>query len=263
MFLCRLLGWIGLSAAVSAMGATLPRTVVLGLGPGVTMSFVLIEAGSFVMGSDPNFSDGDETPAHRVTLTQPFYLGECEVTQEQWVAVMGANPSKFRGARNPVENVSWTDCQRFLTKLSRQAGRDVRLPTEAQWEYACRAGTTTRWYFGDDEAALPRYAWCGSNAKGTTHSVATRPANPWGLHDLYGNVWEWCADWYARHYFPDDAIDPTGPATGDARVLRGGAWGDSAEQIRSGYRNSMGPGEHNAGAGFRCVLIINPGARAK
>ena len=155
-----------------------------------------------------------------------------------------------------MDNVSWNDCQRFLAQVRRTTGRVVRLPTEAQWEFACRAGTTTRWYFGENEKAVRSHAWSGENAGGMTHPVGVLSANPWGLHDLYGNVWEWCEDWYTAHYSAGDARDPAGPPAGDARVLRGGAWGDAPDQTRSAYRNSMGPDNHNAGTGLRCVLSI-------
>ncbi len=235
--------------------ASLPANVTLNLGSGVTMDFVLIPAGTFLMGSGPDVGDSDETPQHRVTIAQPFYLGCCEVTQRQWTELIGSNPSRFPGATRPVENVSWNDCQRFLAALAKKTGRAAALPTEAQWEYACRAGSTTRWYFGDDERAIGAHAWVGANAHGATHAVGTKPPNAWGVYDLCGNVWEWCADWYGRPDPATVAIDPVGPAAGTARVLRGGAWGDDANQARSAYRNSMGPDQHNPGTGFRCVLL--------
>lgn len=247
------------SSTTAAQPATsLPPTRVIDLGGGVTMEFVLIPAGSFEMGGDPNFSDGDETPQHRVTLTRPFYLGRTEVTQEQWAAIMGSSPSKFQGARLPVETVSWSDCQRFMRGASEKTGVRFALPTEAQWEFACRAGTSTRWSFGDEETALGNHAWIQLNAHGSTHPVQTKPLNPWGLADMYGNVWEWCADWYSMHYPAEAQVDPKGPATGDARVLRGGAWGDDATSARSTYRNSMGPDQRTPGAGFRCALLLEP-----
>lgn len=256
-------GWLLMfSSACVAVEPTAPpltsarKVASVELGHGVTMRFVLIAPGSFTMGSDPNFSDGDETPAHKVILTEPFYFGVCEVTQAQWTAVMGANPSRFKGEALPVENVDWDDCQRFMASLGRITRRVFRLPSEAQWEYACRAGTSDRWYFGNDETKLPSVAWEVTTAGGCTHEVATRSANPWGLYDLYGNVWEWCSDYYASHYPAGEVTNPTGPDFGAARVLRGGGWGDDSTQMRSGYRNSMGPDQHNAGTGLRCVMLV-------
>ncbi|HEX3044189.1 MAG TPA: formylglycine-generating enzyme family protein [Bacillota bacterium] len=245
------------------------------LGAGVRMRFVLIHPGSFTMGSDPNLGDSDETPPHQVTLTHPFYLGQTEVTQAQWRQIMGSNPSTFKDPKLPVDSVSWNECQRFLKKLNEKTGRKFALPTEAQWEYACRAGTTTRWYFGDDEALAGDYAWCVVNSDGKTHPVGKKKPNPWGLYDMSGNLWEWCADWYADHYASTElgagvsagsgagvstgtgagpAIDPKGPATGTSRVLRGGSWGDSPGGLRTAYRNCIGPdGGHN-GTGLRIVM---------
>jgi formylglycine-generating enzyme required for sulfatase activity len=233
-----------------------PKTVTVDLGRGVAMEFVLIPAGSFVMGSDEHTGEGDESPAHRVTVSRPFYLGKTEVTQEQWTAVMGDNPSAFRGAKLPVEHVSWNDCQRFIAKLSAKAGRSFALPTEAQWEYACRGGTTTPWSFGKHESAAGDHAWLGENSGGGTHPVATKASNAWGLHDMHGNVWEWCSDWYAKHAYDDkNVIDPTGPAAATgSRVLRGGAWGDAPEGVRSAVRNCLSPAETHDGIGFRCVM---------
>jgi formylglycine-generating enzyme required for sulfatase activity len=237
--------------------APTPKTTTLDLGRGVTMEFVLIPAGSFVMGSDENTGEGDESPAHRVTITRPFYLGKTEVTQEQWTAVMGTNPSALRGAQLPVDNVSWNDCQRFLAQLGAKTGRKFALPTEAQWEYACRAGTTTPWSFGASEGAAPAHAWLAENASGAAHPVGTKPPNAWGLHDMHGNVWEWCADWYAKHTYDDkNTVDPAGPAAATgSRVLRGGAWGDAPDGVRSAVRNCLGPAETHDGIGFRCVML--------
>lgn len=251
-----LLGAALVRGAELPRGPALPATISLTLADGVAMTFALVQPGRFVMGSEPHFAERDETPQHAVTISRPFYIGTLEVTQAQWVAVMGSNPSKFQDRGRPVENVSWTDCQAFCAKLSAKTGRVVVLPTEAQWEYACRGGTPTRWFFGDTPENLRRFAWYGENAESTTHPGGTKTPNPWGLFDVYGNVWEWCADWYQNPYPAGEVTDPTGPGSGDARVTRGGAWGDDDAQVRSAYRNSMGPEQRNAGTGLRCVLLV-------
>jgi formylglycine-generating enzyme required for sulfatase activity len=236
---------------------TLPPTATIDLGGGVTMAFVLIRPGSFLMGSEENTGGEDESPVHPVTLTQPFYLGRFEVTQEQWAQVMDDNPSGFTGPKLPVDSVSWDDCQRFLAKLAERTGRKFALPTEAQWEYACRAGTTTRWSFGDNDAVAGDHGWIAGNSGGGTYPVGGKKPNPWGLYDMYGNVWEWCADWYAKHAYPAGAVtDPTGPATGASRVLRGGGWGVDPDNARSACRNCAGPESGHNGTGFRCVMLV-------
>jgi formylglycine-generating enzyme required for sulfatase activity len=167
------------------------------------MEFVLMPAGTFTMGSpasDPNAYD-DEKPAHQVTISKPFYMGKYEVTQAQWKAVMGSenNPSYFKGDSLPVDHVSWRDVQEFIQKLNRReeqaSGVFCRLPTEAEWEYAARAGTTTLYSFGDDAAELDDYAWYAGNADHTSYPVGQKKPNAWGLYDMHGNVSEWCQDW--------------------------------------------------------------------
>ena len=179
-------------------------------------------------------------------ITRPFYLGKHLVTQEQWEAVMGNNPSHFKGPKNPVEQVSWDDCQASLTKLNAKVrpGGKFALPTEAQWEYACRAGSTTRYCFGDEESRLGEYAWYGANSGSKTHPVGEKKPNAWGLHDMHGNVWEWCQDWYDGGYYANSPTDdPMGPATGSLRVYRGGCWLDSGGRLGS------------AGAGRACNAL--------
>jgi formylglycine-generating enzyme required for sulfatase activity len=214
-----------------------PKELALDLGGGVKLDLVLIPAGSFTMGDD------SEKPAHKVTITKPFYLGKYEVTQEQWEAVMGKNPSHFNGPKNPVEQVSWNDCQQFLEKLNAktggQGGKFV-LPTEAQWEYACRAGSTGKFCFGDDEKQLGEYAWYAANAGEKTHPVGEKKPNAWGLYDMHGNVWEWCRDWHGK-YGAEAVDDPSGPTTGAARVVRGGGWFDGGGLCQSAIR-LFGPG---------------------
>ena len=236
-------------------------------GPALTnsigMKLVLIRPGSFDMGSE-NGQD-DEKPVHKVTITRPFYMGTTEVTQGQWQAVMGTNPSEFKGGDRPVEKVSWNDCQDFCRRLNEAEekagklpkGMLYRLPTEAEWECACRAGSTTRFCFGDSDADLPHYAWFGTNSGKTTHPVAQKKPNAWGLHDMHGNVWEWCWDWYGT-YPAGEQKDPSGPANGEYRVLRGGSWNYAPSLLRSAYRGWGAPDGRYGGGGFRVVLAPGP-----
>ncbi len=201
-----------------------------------------------------------EGPQHRVKITQPFYLGRCEVTQAQWEAVMGDNPSNFKNSAGPVEKVSWAKTQQFLKKLNRNystKGMKFVLPTEAQWEYAARAGSTTAYFFGDDEAMLGEYGWCGTDVNsGTTHSVGQLKPNAWGLHDIYGNVWEWCADGYGADYYASSpSTDPLGCFRSSDRIGRGSAWGGTQVQCRSAYRGHVDNGHRYAEVGFRLAAI--------
>lgn len=227
------------------------------LGDGVKLELILIRPGSFVMGSAENVGEEDEMPPHQVTISEPFYLGKYEVTQAQWEKMIDRNPSKFKGSQNPVDSVSWNDCQQFLTQLSTRTGRKFALPTEAQWEYACRAGSKNRWFFGEDPTQAKQYAWIDETAQGKTHPVGEKQPNPWGLYDMYGNLQEWCNDRYQNPYPTGKVTDPQGAATGESRLLRGGAWGDAAGSTRSAYRNCMGSTIANDGVGLRCVLLIN------
>ena len=234
----------------------------LTLPGGAKMEMIYVGPGSFMMGS-PESEDGrdnDETQ-HRVTLTKGFWLGKYEVTQSQWQSVMGNNPSYFKSNDRPVENVSWEDCQQFIQKVNasakQQLGGGARLPTEAEWEYACRAGTTTAYYWGNalngDKANCDGNNPCGTTAKGQfkgeTTSVGSYGANPWGFFDMHGNVWEWCQDWYGS--YNADATDPQGPASGGYRVLRGGCWNGYARDCRSANRLWYDPGNRNYYFGFR------------
>ena len=213
----------------------------------IGMEFKLIPAGTFTMG------EGKE--AHKVTLTKPFKMGVHEVTQDQYEQVMGVNPSDFKGANNPVEMVSWEEAVEFCRRLSelpaeKAAGNVYRLPTEAEWEYACRAGTTTKYSFGDDESELRDHAWCSENSDVQTHRVGSKKPNAWGLYDMHGNVYEWCQD---RHgdYPSGSVTDPTGPAVGSDRVLRGGGWDTPAEICRSAFRLWALPSNRFSIFGFR------------
>jgi formylglycine-generating enzyme required for sulfatase activity/serine/threonine protein kinase len=215
----------------------------------VGMAFKVLPGGTFTMG------DGSE--AHPVTLTQQFEMGIYEVTQEQYERVMGTNPSRFKGKQNPVEEVSWDDAEVFCRKLSelpaeKAAGYVYRLPTEAEWEYACRAGTTTKFSFGDSYSELGDFAWYSETANNTAHAVGQKKPNAWGLYDMHGNVWEWCADWSGA--YPGGSVtDPRGPASGSNRVLRGGSWRDSSGNCRSAYRRDSKLGHRNLYLGFRVL----------
>ena len=240
----------------AAEGRPGPSSLTLDLGKGVTMKLVRIRPGKFMMGSQDSEQgrDVNEDPQHEVTISRPFYLGVTEVTQAQYEAVMGANPSAFRGPTNPVENVSWNDISGFCRRLSERTGRTVRLPTEAEWEYACRAGSKTRFCFGDADGSLAEYAWC--RGTGGTHPVAQKKPNAWGLYDMHGNVWEWCSDWLGT-YAAGRAVDPQGTASGSQRVLRGGAWGDEPKYCRSAHRRSNVPDHRDHFDGFRVVVSVS------
>jgi len=213
------------------------------------MQFARIPAGSFLMGSDSGRYY--ERPEHDVTISRSFFLQTTEVTQGQWQAVMGSNPAHFKkGDDYPVENVSWDDVQAFLKKLNAlDPGKNYRLPTEAEWEYACRAGTSGVRYGG-----LDAIAWYFNNSDGHTHPVGQKQPNAWGLYDMLGNVGEWCADWYDRDYYANSpATDPQGPSSGKGLILRGGSWGDDDNHVRSAYRNWLSPVDRFNFYGFRCT----------
>ncbi len=219
----------------------------------VTIEFVQIPAGEFRMGSTDLGAYKEEQPVHKVIISQPFYLGKTEVTQEQWRAVMGNNPSLFKGDDRPVEQVSWDDVQEFIRRLNDKEGKAVyRLPTEAEWEYAARAGSTTAFSFGDDSSQLGEYAWYSENSGRETHPVGSRKANVWGLYDMHGNVWEWVQDWYGQ-YTPETITDPSGPESGSVRVCRGGGWVSDARLCRSASRNSGTPDLRGSNLGFRLL----------
>lgn len=206
----------------------------------------------------------NETP-HQVTLTRPFYMGVYEVTNAQWKRVMEKAPRTVTEALAPVEQVSWEDAMEFCKKLSalpeeRKAGREYRLPTEAEWEYACRAGTTTKYSSGDDASKLGDHAWFDGNAGGQTHPVGRKKPNAWGLYDMHGNVWEWCSDWYGR-YGSGSATDPQGATKASVRVLRGGCWRHPAALCRSARRGAFDPSDGNDDLGFR-IALSPPGVKS-
>jgi formylglycine-generating enzyme required for sulfatase activity len=218
------------------------------------MAFVLLPAGTFPMGS-PSDEEGryDDERQHQVTLSRPFYLQTTPVTQEQWRQVLGNNPAYFKegGQECPVEQVSWDDAQEFIKKLNRMEKTDTyRLPTEAEWEYACRAGSTTRYCFGDEAAQLQDYAWYEVNSERKTHPVGRLKPNAWGLYDMHGNVWEWCRDWYGD-YAVGPLVDPPVPDAGASRVLRGGSWGNNSWLLRSAVRSYYNPVFRINNLGFR------------
>jgi formylglycine-generating enzyme required for sulfatase activity len=255
--------------------ATLPKEITNSMG----MKFVLIPAGRFTMGSPASEKGSEENETlHKVEISKPYYLAAFEVTQGQYSTVMGKtgeivlerDPKTNRVTRKldirssplPVTEVSWEDAVEFCKRLSllpeeKKAGRSYRLPTEAQWEYACRAGTSTAYSFGDNANALGEYGWFDDNTNGP-QPVGTKKANPWGLYDMHGNVYEWCSDWYGD--YPEGlAVDPTGPADGSGRVRRGGSWGDLASLCRSAFRYWGGPSNRGDDLGFRLLLSPSEG----
>jgi len=231
------------------------------------MTFVLIPSGTFVMGS-PEGETGRRSNEvqHNVTLTQAFYMQKTEVTQGQWKAIMGANPSHFSSCGDdcPVEKVSWEDAQEFIEKLNlHENANKYKLPTEAQWEYAARAGSTTALANGNLvekscnlDTNLNEMGWYCANAESKTHPVAQKKPNAWGLFDMHGNVWEWCQDWYESSYPTTSVTDPMGPSTGSSRVLRGGCWADDAQGCRSAYRSSYSSGYRGSHLGLRLMRTL-------
>jgi formylglycine-generating enzyme required for sulfatase activity len=233
-----------------------PQEIVNSVG----LRLVLIPAGSFIMGS-PEEEAGrypNETP-HKVTISKSFYLGQFEVAQDVYEEVMGTNPSSIKGSQHPVETLSWEDAVTFCEKLSelpeeKAAGRVYRLPTEAEWEYACQAGGETAYSFGDSAKLLPDHAWFAENSQDKHHPAGEKKPNSWGLYDMHGNVYEWCADWFGD-YSSGAAIDPTGPSRGSERVIRGGNWVFANEShLRSAKRSTYDPTDRSPLLGFRVAL---------
>jgi sulfatase modifying factor 1 len=230
------------------------------------MKFVWIPPGNFVMGSPNSEAErSDDEIQHKVTLSKGFYMAVHLVTQEQWQAVMGNNPSHFKGEKSlPVDQVSWGDCQEFIKKLREKDKKPYRLPTEAEWEFCCRAGTKTPFHFGDtistEQANYNGDFTYGDGKKGVcrkkTTPVGSFPANASGLHDMHGNVWQWCQDWYGD-YPQNDVVDPQGAEKGESRVLRGGSWDDSPGYCRSAYRYGFGPGVRDDDVGFRLCFCLD------
>ena len=219
---------------------------------GVSFKMVQVKGGTFSMGSSSG--ESNEKPVHSVTLSD-FAIGETEVTQELWEAVMGTNPSYFKGSKKPVECVSWNDCQTFISKLNSLTGRNFRLPTEAEWEFAARGGVNSKGYTYSGSNVIGDVAWYRSNSGSTTHDVATKAANELCIYDMSGNVLEWCQDWYNSSYYSSSPVsNPTGPSTGSDRVNRGGVWGFTATDCRSANRNCGTPSDRNISLGLRLAL---------
>lgn len=219
---------------------------------GVSFTMVAVEGGTFQMGSDDSDAYSDEKPVHSVTLSD-YYIGETEVTQALWKAVMGSNPSYFVGDNLPVERVNWDDCQEFIEKLNQKTGANFRLPTEAQWEFAARGGTKSKGYKYSGSDNVGEVAWYNDISDKTTHNIKTKQANELGIYDMSGNVWEWCQDWYDS-YSSDAQTNPTGPSSGSNRVYRGGSWYFFARFCRSSGRNSITPSGRGYYLGLRLVL---------
>ncbi len=252
-----LLAMLSLSTLCSATDIV-PKTYLNGLG----MEFVRVPDGVFFMGSQ-DYEEGSskEKPRHKIHITKPFYLGKHEVTQKQWLAVMGtAHPSNFPSPNRPVDEVSWNGIQIFLQKLNAiEKDHVYRLPTEAEWEYAARAGSETPYCFGDSSESSPltHYAWYELNADKQSHPVGTLQPNAWGLYDMHGNVSEWVQDLYDKNYYSTSPQeDPVGPVTGKKRVVRGGSWIHQAYSCRSAFRGYFSADYTDSDFGFRIVKEV-------
>ena len=244
------------SPAVSPVVAPCPASILTFTVNGVSFDMVRVEGGTFTMGAtaeQENEADDDEKPAHEVTLGS-YYIGKTEVTQALWEAVMGNNPSRFKGSNRPVECVSWDDCQSFIAKLNEKTGKKFRLPTEAEWEYAARGGNKSQGYQYAGSNNFDEVAWYGGNSGNQTHDVGTKRPNELGIYDMSGNVWEWCSDWYGD-YNSASQTNPTGPSSGTYRVLRGGSWNYNVRLCRVSYRSYLNPANRINYCGLRLGLI--------
>ena len=221
---------------------------------GVSFKMVYVKGGSFQMGSNDVNADDNEKPLHSVILSD-YCIGETEVTQELWEAVMGSNPSYFKNPKNPVESVSWNDCQLFIQKLNQLTGMNFSFPTEAEWEYAARGGNMQKTYVYSGSDDIEEIAWYARNAISSAHQVATKKANSLSLYDMSGNVWEWCSDWYDKGYYSSSpSVNPVGPTTGSNRVLRGGSWINYVEGCGVAYRYFNNQNRRSENFGLRLVL---------
>ena len=245
------------SSSSSRSSATTQNSSVMTIYVGnVSFRMVRVEGGTFTLGTTSGQSSDawdDEPPAHSVTLST-YYIGETEVTQELWQEVMGSNPSHFKGSRRPVEMVSWEECQDFIRRLNQRTGKNFRLPTEAEWEYAARGGKKSYGYKFAGGNNLNDVAWYGSE---DTHKVGLKRANELGLYDMSGNVYEWCQDWYYKTYPSSSQTNPTGPLSGSCRVVRGGRWGYLNGDYRVKSRSNCAPSLRSRCLGLRLVLFID------
>jgi len=247
----------GLERILRVILGTKPDTIPPKITNSLEMKFIYIQPGIFMMGSPKDEKGRDSNEIHhQVTLTKGFYMQTTQVTQKQWKALKGNNPSNFNGCEeSPVEQVSWDDVQDFIKKLNSKEGSDkYRLPTEAEWEYACRAGSNTIYCFGNDKNRLKEYAWYDKNAENETHPVGQLNPNDWGLYDMHGNVWEWCSDWFGD-YPASPVSEPAGPISGKRRVLRGGSWDHNEYYCRSANREGEYFESRYSNYGFRLVRI--------
>jgi formylglycine-generating enzyme required for sulfatase activity len=222
---------------------------------GLNIEMVAVQGGTFTMGGTAEQGDDyyeSEKPPHRVTVSD-YYIGKYEVTQVQWMAVMGSNPSFFEGDNLPVEEVSWDDVQQFITKLNTMTGKLYRLPTEAEWEYAARGGNRSKGYKYGGSNTVGNVAWYAENSGCTTHPVGKKSPNELGIYDMSGNVMEWCNDWYGA-YDSNSQTDPKGPVSGSYRVIRGGSWSSYARLTRVSYRSNSTSVDRNSNLGFRLAF---------
>ena len=244
----------GYSSSSSSM-ASGSNAISIPVKDGISIDMVKVEAGTFMMGATSEMKDpySDKKPVHQVTLTNDYYMGKYEVTQALWQAVMGSNPSNFKGDNLTVETVNWNDCQEFISKLNSLTGRKFRLPTEAEWEYAARGGKKSRSYQYSGSSNISDVAWYDGNSGSKTHPVGKKQANELGIYDMSGNVWEWCSDWYGS-YSSSSQTNPMGSDSGAKRVRRGGSWCHIARICRSSYRSGDAPDCRGLYLGLRLAL---------
>lgn len=242
ILLVLLFGWKSTGCSNSGKNAILQNLI---------NNMVFVEGGTFTMGDNWEEADDDERPVHNVTLSS-FSIGKYEVTQEEWEAVMGSNPSGYKGAKRPVETVTWTDCQKFIKKLNSKTGKNFRLPTEAEWEFAAKGGNKSRGFMYAGYIGIDQVAWYEGNSDNQSHVVGTKSPNELGIYDMTGNVWEWCQDWYGE-YSNESQTNPTGPASGEYRVGRGGSLVSPAPNCRVTYRAIFSPDSCGNLLGLRLV----------
>ncbi len=243
------------SSSSSFSVASGSNTISIPVKNGISIEMVKVEAGTFMMGATSEMENSEvyEKPVHQVTLTNDYYIGKYEVTQALWQAVLGSNPSNFKGDNLPIERVTWNDCQEFISKLNSLTGRKFRLPTEAEWEYAARGGKKSRGFQYSGSSNISDVAWYNGNSGSKTHPVGTKQANELGIYDMTGNVVEWCQDWYG-YYSSSSQMNPIGATSESYRVDRGGNWYDNAWCCRSSYRSCHAPDDRYSGLGLRLAL---------